>query len=97
MSLLARPEVAVAAPLTGSLQVGLKIDFLFLQKLFEISPLSTNMIKNLTLFFQKYSSKVLIVSFPSECEQHAAADLNDRPGVHREVVRGCWQDTVGKV
>ena len=29
MSLLARPEVAVAAPLTGSLQVGLKINFLF--------------------------------------------------------------------
>ena len=29
MSLLARPEVAVAVPLTGSLQVGLKINFLF--------------------------------------------------------------------
>ena len=58
MSLLARPEVAVAAPLTGSLQVGLKIVFLFLQKLFDILLLSSNMIRkdrNIYHFFLKYN------------------------------------------
>ena len=49
MSLLARPEVAVAAPLTGSLQVGLKINFLF----------SSEISRSHTAFFI-YNEKILL-------------------------------------
>ena len=49
MSLLARPEVAVAAPLTGSLQVGFQMNHNFLFS-------SSEIIRDLTVFF-KYDKK----------------------------------------
>ena len=57
MSLLARPEVAVAAPLTGSLQVGLKMNHNFLFS-------SSEIIRDLTVFFKydKQSKKKINIS-----------------------------------
>ena len=36
-------------------------------------------------------------SISSECECPSTTDLSDRPGFHRETLRGGWQDSVGKV